>query len=144
MRKHGFAIGAGTIGDSANNAAIGFNNAKNAVENNYLTKKDWDRYKQKIQNCRDDTACVKQAERELFEVSRKNNEELQAACGVYGSMDACQAKQAEAAAGIEYSQSQYPNLSKFDDSFYARQAQGYKIEALKKLDKIAEKVRIQP
>ena len=54
-------------------------------------------------------------------------------------MDACQVKQAEAAAGIEYSQSQYPALSKFDDSFYAAQSQGYKIEALKQLDNIASK-----
>ncbi|MBQ9724282.1 MAG: hypothetical protein IJV56_02925, partial [Neisseriaceae bacterium] len=81
------------------------------------------------------------AERELFEISRKNNEELQAACGVYGSLETCNAKQAEAAAGIEYSKSQYPSLSKFDDSFYAAQAQGYKINALQKLDKIAEQVQ---
>ena len=126
------ALASGTIGDSTNNAVIGMNTAKNAVENNYLTKKDWDRYKQKVQNCRDDKACVNQAERELFEISRKNNEELQAACGVYGSLETCNAKQAEAAAGIEYSKSQYSSLSKFDDSFYAAQAQGYKINALQK------------
>ena len=90
------ALGAATgaaVGGTAADVAQGSLNAGNAVENNYLTKEDWKQYHSKIAACDrgngNKLSCYKNAQRDLYEASRKNNIALNNACSENGDDSLC-------------------------------------------------------
>ena len=88
----GAATGAVATGTETD-VAQGSLNAGNAVENNYLTKEDWKQYHSKIAACDrgngNKLSCYKNAQRDLYEASRKNNIALNNACSENGDDSLC-------------------------------------------------------
>jgi hypothetical protein len=79
----GAATGA-VIGGSMADVAQGNQAGHTAVDNNYLTAKDWEDYKNKVSACGGDNGnklrCYKKAKEELYNESKKKNEALMSAC----------------------------------------------------------------
>ncbi|WP_269768631.1 VENN motif pre-toxin domain-containing protein [Neisseria weixii] len=100
-------VSGGLAGGSALNAQIGAAAGQNAVENNYLLPKDWSKYHQEIAQCQGKGArCYTKAAKALEEISKRRNRELAQACSVYGSIEACTAKQNEAKQSVAYTKQQ--------------------------------------
>ncbi|ROW31546.1 VENN motif pre-toxin domain-containing protein, partial [Neisseria animalis] len=93
----GTAVGV-AMGDAAD-VAQGSQAAINAVENNYLLKQDWDNYKSKVNSCSQNqnaAACYREAQKELYVISRQRNKRLKSACAENGDIALCEKYVAEA------------------------------------------------
>ncbi|RPD82979.1 hypothetical protein EGK74_13940, partial [Neisseria weixii] len=102
----GAAVGAAT-GSSTADVVAGGQAVRTAVENNYLLPKDWSKYHQEIAQCQGKSArCYTEAAKALEEISKRRNRELAQACSVYGSIEACTAKQNEAKQSVAYTKQQ--------------------------------------
>ncbi|WP_174829278.1 VENN motif pre-toxin domain-containing protein [Snodgrassella sp. ESL0253] len=81
------------VGGSMADVAQGNQAVHTAVDNNYLTAKDWKNYKNKISACGGDNSnklrCYKKAKEELYNESKKKNEALMSACSENGNIDTC-------------------------------------------------------
>ncbi|MCO6514799.1 MAG: VENN motif pre-toxin domain-containing protein [Snodgrassella sp.] len=88
------------VGGSMADVAQGNQAGHTAVDNNYLTAKDWKNYKNKISACGGDNSdklrCYKKAKEELYNESKKKNKALMSACSENGNIDTCQALITEA------------------------------------------------
>ena len=107
----GTAVGSAT-GSSTADTVAGGQAVRTAVENNYLLPKDWSKYHQEIAQCQGKGArCYTEAAKALEEISKRRNRELAQACSVYGSIEACTAKQNEAKQSVAYTKQQLAAIS---------------------------------
>ncbi|MDO4907521.1 VENN motif pre-toxin domain-containing protein [Neisseria sp.] len=89
------SLGGAAVGAASGNgtdAVEGSRAAQNAVENNYLLKQDWDKYRNTIKSCSQSgnvTACYRNAQKYLYETSKYRNEKLKAACAENGDITLC-------------------------------------------------------
>ncbi len=104
----GIASGATSLATGSNsvtvaqNATAGMGIAKNAVENNYLSKQDWIDYKREISACGNNQECIKEVKDEFSDINRANSENLKAACRLGGSSKACVEHTKAAQEGFDY------------------------------------------
>ena len=83
-------------------ATSGAETAKRAVENNYLSKDDWDNYRRDLQNCQGNKQCQMDINKKYAKLDSEKYADLVAACKLGGSSSKCQTMSEEARDGVDY------------------------------------------
>ena len=95
----------GTTAEQGGNflaATSGAETAKRAVENNYLSKDDWDNYRRDLQNCQGNKQCQMDINKKYAKLDSEKHADLVAACKLGGSSSKCQTMSEEARDGVDY------------------------------------------
>ncbi|WP_167509621.1 VENN motif pre-toxin domain-containing protein [Actinobacillus vicugnae] len=88
-------------------ADLGKNIAENAVENNYLSKADWQNYERDIQLCNGDKECIEQTKEKFSGINKQNSSILKQACQLGGS-SSCSEQTNLAKEGLAYARENIP------------------------------------
>jgi hypothetical protein len=72
------------------------------VENNYLSKDDWDNYRKDLQNCQGNKQCQMDINKKYAKLDSEKHADLVAACKLGGSSSKCQTMSEEARDGVDY------------------------------------------
>ncbi len=86
-------------------ADLGKNIAENAVENNYLSKADWQNYEKKVGECNGNVECIKIIREEFATINKENSQKLKAACQLGGSSSDCAEHASLAKEGFDFAYS---------------------------------------
>ena len=96
------ALVGGVAANSSQGIGVGLTTAKNAVENNYLSKDDWDNYRKDLQNCQGNKQCQMDINKKYAKLDSEKHADLVAACKLGGSSSKCQTMSEEARDGVDY------------------------------------------
>ncbi|WGE62395.1 VENN motif pre-toxin domain-containing protein [Actinobacillus equuli subsp. haemolyticus] len=102
------AVNGGSSVETLNAVSTGVEVAKNAVENNYLSKSDWQNYEKDIQQCHGDKECIAQAKEKFSEINKQNSEILKSACQLGGNSSSCNEQTSLAKEGVAYARENIP------------------------------------
>ena len=96
------ALVGGAAANSSQGIGVGLTTTKNAVENNYLSKDDWDNYRKDLQNCQGNKQCQMDINKKYAKLDSEKHADLVAACKLGGSSSKCQTMSEEARDGVDY------------------------------------------
>ena len=96
------ALVGGMAANSSQGIGVGLTTTKNAVENNYLSKDDWDNYRKDLQNCQGNKQCQMDINKKYAKLDSEKHADLVAACKLGGSSSKCQTMSEEARDGVDY------------------------------------------
>ena len=96
------ALVGGVAANSSQGIGVGLTTTKNAVENNYLSKDDWDNYRKDLQNCQGNKQCQMDINKKYAKLDSEKHADLVAACKLGGSSSKCQTMSEEARDGVDY------------------------------------------
>ncbi|WP_293730391.1 hemagglutinin repeat-containing protein, partial [uncultured Actinobacillus sp.] len=88
--------------DGTASAAMGSEIGKRAVENNYLSKQDWQNYQSEIRQCGGDRSCVIAVNDKYEKIDQENSKAIEAACKLGGNSESCKARADLAYEGSTY------------------------------------------
>lgn len=109
-------------------ATAGAETAKRAVENNYLSKEDWNNYSQDIRACDGNKECVSDVNQKYAELDKRQHDALESACKLGGNLSECQSRTQDAQEGAFYASKEIynQNFSHRDEYWFRnRLEQGY-------------------
>ncbi|OOF46842.1 hypothetical protein BKK51_01125 [Rodentibacter trehalosifermentans] len=109
-------------------ATAGAETAKRAVENNYLSKEDWNNYSQDIRACDGNKECVSDVNQKYAELDKRQHDALESACKLGGNLSECQSRTQDAQEGALYASKEIyaQNFTHRDEYWFRnRLEQGY-------------------
>ena len=89
-------------------ATSGAGTAKRAVENNYLSKSDWQSYEKEVTACKNDGKCIDRVKKKFSEINQDNSLALKNACRLGGSLSECRSHTSAAKEGLSYARANIP------------------------------------
>ncbi|WP_303819853.1 VENN motif pre-toxin domain-containing protein [Actinobacillus minor] len=102
LSQIGSAIAGGMTADSGYAAGVSGEIGKRAVENNYLSKQDWQNYQSEIRQCGGDRSCVIAVNDKYEKIDQENSKAIEAACKLGGNSESCKARADLAYEGSTY------------------------------------------
>ena len=102
------ALVGGAAANSSQGIGVGLTTAKNAVENNYLSKSDWQSYEKEVVACKNDGKCIDRVKKKFSEINQDNSLALKNACRLGGSLSECHSHTSAAKEGLSYARANIP------------------------------------